>query len=167
MAPLRTMSVKEKTQRIPAALWESLQDVCYAQDVQFIKDVAKIIGQNANDVRRRILGPRGESTVVLVDSDPWWIGTSCCLQERGPNGLWSRCNKGGESNGYCWGHRNFSNPSFRLKRADDPYFEGLLRRYPVRLLGEIVWVCEQGTVLGSEGIRSDVTIDVKTCVAKF
>ena len=161
------MSIREVSQRIPAALWDALQDACYAQDVQFIKDVAKIIGKDAAEIRRRIMGPRGELTTLLVDSDPWWIHTQCSLIERGPCGLWRRCCRGAESNGYCWDHRNFTNSTQKLKRGDDSYFESLVRRHPIRFQGEIVWVCEKGTVLGSDGLRKDITIDVKNCTATY
>jgi len=157
----------EQTQHIPAALWKSLQDICWTQDRKFIQDVSRIIGVDSADVMRRVVGRRGEPNIVLVDKDPWWMGTQCTIMERGLDGgkLWRRCNKLGESNSYCWNHRNFTKPSAFIKKVGDSYFDRLLKRYPVRVLDEIVWVCEKGTVLGEDGRLLDFTIDLKTCVA--
>jgi hypothetical protein len=160
------MPQHEVQQRIPAGLWTALQDVCYAQDVQFVKDVAKLLGKDPADMRRRILGARGELATVVSDSDPWWTGTQCTLLTRGKGGLWVRCNHIGESNGQCWEHRTFAHSSQNVKRMDDPYFEELPRRYPIRFQGEIVWVCEKGSVLTGEGeILADVRMDPVTAVA--
>lgn len=158
--------VREETQRIPATLWTALQDICWAQDVKFIQDVSRIIGKDASDVKRRVLGVRGEPNIVLVDKDPWWIGSQCSIMELGPGAIWRRCNKMGESNSYCWDHRHFVRSTYRLRHNADPHFNGLLRRYPVRFMDELVWVCEKGTVLRGSGELMDVTIDLKAGVAK-
>jgi len=159
-------SVREETLRIPASLWAALKEVCYAQDLKFLQDVSRIIGVDANDIRRRVLGPLGEANILLVDSDPWWMGSMCALMELGPGGLWRRCNKMGESNSYCWDHRNFVNPTHKVKHHSDSYFMNVVKRKPARFNGEIVWVCDKGTVLAESGKIMPFTIDVRLGLAR-
>lgn len=160
-------SIREETQRIPAGLWQALQDVCYEQDMKFLRDVSRIIGKDVNDIKRRVLGVRGEPNVVLVDADPWWMQSRCSIMELGPGSVWRHCNKMGESNTYCWDHRNFVRATYRLRNKDDPYFETIVKRHPVRFMDEIVWVCKGGSVLRDSGeLIPDVLIDLDTLVAR-
>ena len=159
-------SIHEETHRLPACLWASLQEMCYQLDQKFIHDIAPLIGVNANDIRKKILGVRSEPTVVLVDKDPWWMTSQCSLMERGIGCIWRRCSRPGESNTVCWDHRLYKEPTKTLRRYDDPYFKTLLKRWPVRLENTIVWVCEKGSVLNQHGtIRSDIRIDLRTGMA--
>ena len=157
-------SIVEEPQRIPANLWTCLKDICYQQDLKFLQDVSRIIRVDPNEMKRRILGIR-EQTVVLVDKDPWWMHTQCILMELN-DGLWRRCSRMGESNSYCWEHRNFTTNSSHIRRNDDPYFCAVVKRYPVKYLDEIVWVCDAGTVLTSTGeIVPNLHIDRFTLIA--
>ena len=160
------VGMNTETQRLPAALWQSLQDMCYQHDLKFLQDVSQILKIPAADLKKKVLGVRGEPTVVLVDKDPWWARTQCCLMELGTGNMWRRCSGVGESNSYCWEHRHFTKEKPSLRRREDPYFANLVKRYPFDYLGEIVWVCERGTVVRQSGGRiTDVRIDVKTGVA--
>ena len=157
------MSIHEVEQRIPAALWEALKDVCYKKDLEFITTVARILHKDAGEMRRRVLGARGELNILLADGDPWWLGGTCTLMVRGKGGLWARCPRTNEMPGRCRDHRNYKHASCGLRQLEDPYFAGLVRRYPFRLLDETVWVCEKGTILGEDGIlRTEYTIDLTT-----
>jgi hypothetical protein len=157
-------SIVEEPQRIPANLWASLKDICYQQDLKFLQDVSRLIGVDANEIKRRVLGLR-EQTIVLVEKDPWWMHTQCILLEC-VNGLWRRCSRMGESNSYCWEHRNFTTCSGQLRRFDDPYFATIVKRWPIRFMDEIVWVCDEGTVLKSNGENDEhIRIDRITMIA--
>lgn len=161
------MSIEKETQRIPAALWKSLQDVCYQQDVKFLQDVSRIIGVPAQDLKRRILHARGEPTIVLVDKDPWWIETQCASMVLGNGNLWCQCSNPAESNTFCWDHRRFQEGKRKdLRHIGDPYFQTLPKRWPVRFDKNIVWVDANGTVLDRFGSRvPNLTIDRTTGIA--
>ena len=159
------MTLEQTKQRIPAALWASLSDVCYQQDVKFLQDVSKILGIPSSDIRRRILGARGEETIVLVEKEPWWETTNCTLTVCDKGGMWRRCSNLAETNTYCWDHRKFTKASDTIRRHDDPYLNELPKRYPIRCMGEIVWVCEKGTVRKANGEMDTMRIDLRTCVA--
>jgi len=155
-----------ETQRLPAALWQSLQDMCYQHDLKFLQDVSRILKVPASDLKKKVLGVRGEPTVVLVDKDPWWARTQCALMELGAGNMWRRCSGVGESNSYCWEHRHITKEKPGVRRYDDVYFRSLVKRHPFDYMGEIVWVCERGTVVRQNGTRmADVRIDWKTGVA--
>ena len=159
------MALEHTKQRIPASLWASLTDVCYQQDMKFLQDVSRILGIPSSDIRRRILGARGEETMVLVEKESWWETTNCTLLVCGKGGMWRRCSNLAETNTYCWDHRKFTNASNTIRRHDDPHFREIAKRYPIRIGGEIVWVCEKGTVLKANGELDTMRIDLSTCIA--
>ena len=159
------LSVSEHTQRIPAALWNSLTDICYQQDIKFIHNVSKLVGIPANDIKKRIFGIRGEQTLILSEQEPWPLTSQCAVMELGLGNMWRRCANIGEANSYCWDHRHYKDKSTTMRLHADPYFSKIIKRYPIRYMGEIVWVCEQGSVIRLDGKMDDVRIDLKTCVA--
>jgi hypothetical protein len=151
-----------ETQRIPACLWESLQEICYRQDVRFISDVSKILGIPAIELKKRILGVRGMPTAVTVERGPWWAETQCPIMDKHAGNMWRRCGSYCESSGYCWAHRHFR-VSYTTRRYDDPYFTSLAKRWPVRIDDEIVWVSADGDVLNGSGILiKGMTVDLNT-----
>lgn len=151
-----------ETQRIPACLWESLQEICYRQDIRFISDVSKILGIPAIELKKKILGVRGMPTAVVVDRGPWWTETQCPIMEKQPGNMWRRCGSYCEASGYCWTHRHFR-VSHTTRRHDDPYFADLPKRWPVRIEDEVVWVSSEGDVLdGSGHLIKHMTIDLET-----
>jgi hypothetical protein len=154
-----------ETQRIPAVLWDSLQEICYRQDIRFIADVSKLIGVPALELKKRILGVRGQPTAIAVERGPWWSESQCPIMDRGSGNMWRRCGEYCESHGHCWKHRSFK-VSHTTRRFDDPYFAELPKRWPVRLDDEVVWVSESGDVLnGSGAIVKGLTVDLKTRTA--
>jgi hypothetical protein len=155
----------EELQRIPAFLWNSLQEICYRQDIRFIADVSKLIGVPAVELKKKILGVRGIPTTIAVERGPWWSETQCPIMERGNGNMWRRCGNYCESHGQCWAHRHYKS-SHTTRRFDDPYFSALPKRRPIRYNGEIVWVSESGEAIdGSGNILKGLTIDLKTHTA--
>jgi len=151
-----------ETQRIPACLWESLQEICYRQDIRFLADVSKIIGIPAIELKKRILGVRGIPTAVSVERGPWWAETQCPVMEKEPGNMWRRCGSYCESSGHCWTHRHFR-VSSTIRRYDDPYFATLPKRWPVRLDDEILWATADGELLSGAGlVIKGITIDLDT-----
>lgn len=154
-----------ETQRIPAALWSSLQEICYRQDQIFLQDVSRLIGVPAIDIKRRVLGVRGVPTRVEITpetSGPWWTATQCPLMEQTPGNMWRRCGMYCEANGTCWEHRVYR-LSPLLRHYDDPYFKTLRKRRPVRYKDRIYWVDSSNTVLDDKGVVvDDMTIDLNT-----
>lgn len=144
------------TQYIPAGLWDSLQEICFRKDQQFIQDVSRILGIPAGELKRKILGTRGVPTVIPEATGPWWLSTACPIMEQ-TGYLWRRCMCPIESNGACWAHREGG------VRFDDAQFVDMPKRVPFRYQGEIYWVAEDGTVLNSIGMRcEEFTVDLKT-----
>jgi hypothetical protein len=157
----RSMEATTK-QYIPAGLWESLQDVCYAHDVKFIEDAARIIGVPAAELRRKVFGVRGAPTAVIAVSGPWWSETACPIMINGPGDMWRRCGGQCEAHGTCWEHRN----SHGAPRYDDAEILELPRRTPMRYEGMIVWVDTDGCGMLTNGtILKDVRFDVVNGVA--
>ena len=158
-------STESQSHKLPALLWDSLQSVCFSHDQQFLRDVARITGLNERDLKVKLLGRCGMPTAIVVEKGPWWLGSACAAMERGNGGLWRRCGAYRDADGFCHTHRKHIRSS-DMKRFDDPYFASLRRRKPVDLEGEIVWVCDIGSVLTSAGLlRDDVRIDLNTGTA--
>ena len=147
-------------QRIPAGLWDSLQDICFKHDVRFIQDVSRIINIPAADLRRRILGARGMPTAVTVDAGPWWVGCQCPIMTLVGGSMWRRCGSYCESHGTCWAHK-----SSMARRFNDPYFAGLPRRTPFKYDGVLYWVSDAGDALDMMGVAiPGLKIDLKARV---
>ena len=142
--------------RVPAALWESLQEICWRQDNKFIEDASRIIGIPAAEIKRRVLGARGVVSAVVSTSSSWYDGGRCPMMLPGPGEMWRRCCEPAEVNGFCGIHKKG-----RGMKYDNSYFSTLLKRHPWRFEGAVVWVCENGTVLTESGtILKDIRIDI-------
>lgn len=151
----------EKPMRIPTCLFESLEEICWRFDNKFIEDVSHIIGIPASDIKRKILGVRGTHKLLLYETGPWWQESACPTMVLDNGGLWRRCSKLCESDGYCKKH----NGRHGL-RYDDPYFESLIKRYPFKWNGEIVWVAEDGSVLTRTGeLLKNISINIHNGIA--
>lgn len=148
-------------QRLPALLWESLQDICYRHDQKFVGDVARILGVPASELKKKVLGTRGVLTTVLVESGPWWTGLTCAIMER-KESLWTRCSSLCESGDTCGKHKDIRN-GWNIRRCDDPYFATLKQRQPMNIEGVIYWVSEKGDVVNNQGVYvPGIRANVKT-----
>lgn len=146
--------------RIPAALWDSLQEICWRHDNKFLDDASRILGIPAIEVKRRVLGVRGAVSAVVSSTGPWYEGTLCAKMVLCPGEMWRRCSETAEQNGYCWQHKRGVPNHFT-----NTYFESLPKRYPYKLDGEIVWVGEDGSVMNGSGtVLEKVHIDRETGV---
>jgi hypothetical protein len=149
-----------ETQRIPAVLWDSLQDVCFRHDLKFLQDVSRIIQVPVADLKRRILGTRGMPTAVSVESGPWWVTTQCPIMLLVGDSMWRRCGSYCEANGTCWAHRTSMS-----RRYNDPYFEALPKRTAFKYDGDLYWVSEAGDALDMTGaLVPGLQIDLKARV---
>jgi hypothetical protein len=138
--------------RIPAFLWNALQDVFYEQDVTFLKSLAPHIGIPINELKRTILGTRGAMTTIHVgNTDAWWETQLCPLMCRDGAGIWRQCGRYREGMGFCRLHQDFWEPTATLKHRDDPWFQRIIRRVPWRYEGEIVWVSTMGDAIYEDG----------------
>jgi hypothetical protein len=147
--------------RLPAALWESLQEICWRQDNKFVEDAARIIGVPASEIKRRVLGTRGVVSAVVSCGGTWYDGAQCPIMIPGAGEMWHRCAEPAEFNGFCGVHKKG-----RGMKYDNPYFTSLPRRRPMRFEGEVVWVGDDGSILTSSGnILKDVRIDKSNGVA--
>jgi hypothetical protein len=148
--------------RIPAYLWDSLQDVMYEHDYEFLKLVSKITHIPITELKHKILGTRGQiATVSVANTDSWWERELCPVRLRDQNGIWKQCGQYRQAHGYCHDHLKFE-PSSTARRTDDGYFQTLKSRTPVQYDGEVVWVSSEGdaiTELGEpvQGIRFDLS----------
>ena len=151
-----------ENQRIPIGLWDSLQNVCAQNDQRFIKDVARIIGVDASDIRKRVFGVRGIQTTVAVEDGPWWTASQCPVMSKQPGNMWQRCSANCSPSGFCWDHRAFR-PSRFQKLYTDSCFQTIEKRHPFLFKDDIVWVSEKD---GSVMLRGErvvgLTINIKT-----
>lgn len=141
-------------QRIPAALWESLQEVCARHDQQFLQEVSRFLGVPVSELKRRVLGTRGVATTVVVQESPWWYGTCCAAMEK--KGIfWMRCGAAAEADGQCWAHRR------NTTRYDDHDISSLPTYTSVRIEGQTMWVDKEGRAYNQFGnILKDWLIDI-------
>ena len=135
-------------QQCPAGLWEAFQEVLWKQDVKFIQSVSRILSIPANDIKKRILGTRGVPTLIPVENGPWWLNTQCPVMEFAGGNMWRRCSSKCEQGDTCWDHRTLK----VYRRYDDPYFDMLPKRYPIRYNEAIYWVSNKdGSVINGYG----------------
>ena len=140
--------------RIPCFLWESLQDVMYQQDYEFLQEVSKLVRVPLHELKRTILGTRGTLTTISVaKQEDWWDKQMCPMMVRNSYGLWKPCGQYREAHGTCCNHRNPTSPFVRHK--DDKYFQSLPKRNPLKWAGEIVWVSATGDVVRESGESID------------
>lgn len=142
---MESVTTSQKTRRIPAALLESLQEVCYRQDVHFLHEVSKLIGVSVSELKQRILGKNtGFPTTVLTEEGPWWEGTQCIAMEK-KGSIWFRCSSYADSGSQCWSHRR------PMMTYNDPMFASLPQLTPTRIEGRVVWVDKEGLVYNEFG----------------
>ena len=147
-------TVTPQKRRIPALLWEALEEACFEKDKEFLREVSRILGVPAPLLKRQILGVSGMPTTVLVEEGPWWQGSQCAAMDS-KGSLWTRCGFPAEADGQCWNHRR------PVRRYDDPVFTTLPVYKPARLEGKSVWVDEKGLVYDEIGeILKEWRIDV-------
>ncbi len=140
--------------RIPAFLWDSLQNVFYQQDYEFLRQVSYLIKVPIPELKRTILGTKGVLTTVQVAKEnTWWENQKCPLRVRSPQGLWKQCCNFREAHGFCGDHKGWTEKKATrsLKHVNDPYFQTLKRRKPFEYEGDIVWVSEEGDVVDNKG----------------
>lgn len=154
-------NITEMPARLPAALWESLQEICWRQDAKFLEDISRITGISAAEIKKKILGVRGAVCTVVSTTGPWWEGTTCPIMMPCAGDMWRRCTSVCESNGFCSEHKNGKG-----LRYDNPYFEDLPKRWPFRYAGEVVWAAADGSVLTGGGtVLKNITIDIRNGLA--
>lgn len=142
--------------RIPAALWESLQTICWEQDNKFLEDVARIINVPAALIKKRVLGTRGVVSAVVCTSQNWFEGTQCPIMIHVGGDVWRRCAAAAESSDCCHDHRKK-----KMLRYDSECFADLPKLSSWRLEGEPVWVDGDGFIYNSVGERlKDRRIDL-------
>ena len=144
-------------QRVPALLWDSLQEMCWRHDTKFLSDVAKIIKIPVGDIKKQILGSRGVYTVIPFEHGPWWMNTQCPAMELVGGTMWRRCGGLCEQGDSCWTHRDG-----RHRRHDDPYFATLPKRRPMRYEGVVYWVDVSGGVMNGFGTVMQFRMDLNT-----
>ncbi len=153
--------------RIPSFLWDALQDTFYEQDVAFLRAIAPHIQVPFAELKRTLLGARGQLTTVQVSqADAWWETELCPLRCRDTRGVWRQCGNYREATGFCRKHRNFWEGTDVLKHKDDPWFQNVCCRIPCKFEGERVWVAKDGSVLREDGrLLPGVEIDAETGIA--
>lgn len=157
-------------QRLPAGLWDSLQEVCYRHDVKFLHDISRLIGIPTGDLKKRILGVRGIQTVVAKETEgPWWETAQCPLLILDDGGMWRRCIRRCEAHGTCWKHRNYSRDTDSLKKVSSVDLSKLETRWPMELESELVWVSEDGRRVYTDSgeLKKGVRIDRLNGVAFY
>jgi hypothetical protein len=148
--------------RIPAYLWDSLQNVMYEHDYQFLREISALIRVPVPELKRTILGARGALTsIVVAKEDTWWEHQVCPYLVRNTSGVWSPCGKFREPHGACMDHRS-AKSSESVKHRNDAYFQSVKKRHPFEWNDEIVWVCpESGDVVNELGDPiPNLTIDL-------
>jgi hypothetical protein len=139
----------EVVQRIPANLWENLQEVVCRMDAAFLRDVSHVTKIPYADLRKAI-PTRGVSTRISTDgNEPWWTGLTCTMSVLRPGGMWVRCSGTAFEGACCFKHRNLDGrEESRLPDGVLPYnsptIAALPRRLPIRVEGVPYWVCETG-----------------------
>ena len=149
------METKTVETRIPAFLWESLKDVFYEQDAEFLRIIAPHIGAPLSDIRKAIFGARGERTTIAVaESDAWWEGECCPLRVRdAATGFWRSCGNLREAHGVCGDHKGWRGPRSDVRHQNDTYFRWIDQRTPWRFNGQTVWVGRRGDMVREDGTR--------------
>jgi hypothetical protein len=141
--------------RLPAFLWDALQDVFYEHDVQFLRDVAPLVGVSVTELKKTILGTMGQRQTVMVSKqggDAWWEGQLCPLRVRNEETAhWRPCGHFREAHGFCSEHRTYKQPTSSLRHREDPEFQSLASRKPVRWNDSTVWVDAEGWAVDGEG----------------
>lgn len=138
--------------RIPSFLWNVLQDAFYEQDVAFLRVIAPHIQVPLPELKRTLLGARGQLTTIHVgNADAWWETELCPLRCRDHHGIWRQCGHQREATGFCRKHVTFFEGTADLKHKDDSWFQNVTRRVPCRYEEEIVWVADDGSVLQEDG----------------
>ena len=155
--------------RIPSFLWNALQDAFYEQDVAFLRAIAPHIQVPLPELKRTLLGARGQLTTIHVgDTDAWWETQLCPLRYRDPHGVWRQCGHRCEATGFCRKHVAFYEGTADLKHKDDSWFHIIKRRVPRRYEEEVVWVAEDGSVLRHDGTAiPNLHICLKTNIASL
>jgi hypothetical protein len=145
-----------KPTRVPAALWESLQEICWRHDNKFVEDAARILGVPSSEIKRLVLGNRGTLSAIVTTNSDWYEGQQCPIMTLGIGEMWHRCSEAAEANGYCWTHRKGKGIHY-----DSPFITSLPQRKPFELEGTLVWVDNDGCVFNNMGmLLKDIRIDI-------
>ena len=138
--------------RLPPFLWDTLQDVFYEQDAAFLRALAPHVGVPAPELRRTLLGTRGQMTTVHVgNTEAWWETELCPLRCRDAQGIWRQCGHYREGTGFCRKHRDFWEGTADLRHKNDPWFQQVAQRTPWRYKGEVFWVSTAGDAIREDG----------------
>ena len=153
---MATLEVISTPTRVPAGLWESLQEICWRHDNKFIEDASRILNIPASEIKRKVLGARGVVSAVVSTGGTWYDGTQCPIMMPACGEMWRRCAEPAEFNGYCCIHMKGKG-----MRYDNPYFSELMVRHPWKLEGMLVWVGTDKSVMNTSGeILKDIRIDI-------
>jgi len=148
---------------LPRFLVDSLQTICQRQDLQFIRDVARLVKIPERDIRIKIIGSRGVAVPILCESTPWWTGGQCTMCECKNGSLWIRCGAMAVENGVCVDHINVRETA-TLLRYDASELKGLRRRQPVMFNGDTFWASDVGDMVNSLGEVVPLTMNWGTGV---
>lgn len=155
MHPIVQMNAE--IQRIPVHLWDSLQAICFRQDMKFLQDVSRLIGVPTHELKKKVFGSRGIPTTVITESSPWWTSMQCPVMVL-HGCIWRRCSGTIETQGTCLKHRHATH----FKRFDDPYFTSMQHLKPIKSLDTIYWADDEGNLVSADGIPiKDKHLDIK------
>ena len=135
----------EICQRVPAGLWDNLQDLASRSDDAFLRDVARIADIPFLSLRK-LFPTRGITTKLAVDGNvPWWHDQQCSMVEKQSSGVWIRCSSPMFEGPCCIQHKT-KKIGESLKMYTDSYLSALPTRVPVRVDGRVLWVDDCGVL---------------------
>lgn len=139
--------------RIPAFLWDSLQNIFYQHDYEFLRQVSFLTKVPIADLKRTILGSKGAPTsIVVAKENTWWENQKCPLRIRSSKGLWKQCCNLREAHGFCGDHKGWRAGRCPTQRhIQDPYFQTIKHRKPFEYEGDVIWVGPDGDAVDSTG----------------